>query len=199
MQISFAVTTKLISAFVFATRIVRSLFFLNPKFQASNYLLWYYSLVCVGPGRKPRRPVFSQRGSFNNNIFRHKSMVDPLSFRVFTAKLISSQGYKKYSCSTWLSTKFILLITVKIWTFNSRINDPLSNWWFKPENPIHFGYFHIYEQFRFQSQLSWAWKKFHNLGTRCPDIEVFPVHTALLRCWPAAAIFLSLLCSREIH
>ena len=63
-QISFAVTAKLISAFVFATRIVQSLYFLNPKLQASGYLLWLYSPVCVGPGRKPRRPVFSERGSF---------------------------------------------------------------------------------------------------------------------------------------
>ena len=47
----------------FATRIVKYLYFLNPKFQASSHLLWLYSLVCVGPGRKPRRPVFSQRGS----------------------------------------------------------------------------------------------------------------------------------------
>ena len=62
-QISFAVTAKLISAFVFAKRIVQSLYFLNPKFQASSHLLWLYSPVCVGPGRKPRRPVFSQRGS----------------------------------------------------------------------------------------------------------------------------------------
>ena len=30
------VTAKLISAFVFATRIVQSLYFLNPKFQASS-------------------------------------------------------------------------------------------------------------------------------------------------------------------
>ena len=69
-QISFAVTAKLISAFVFATRIVQSLFFLNAKFQASSHYLWLYSLVCVGPGRKPRRPVFS-RGSwyFTNRIF----------------------------------------------------------------------------------------------------------------------------------
>ena len=63
-QISFAVTTKLISAFVFATWIVQSLYCLNPKFQASSHLLWLYSLVCVEPCRKPRRPVFSQRGSF---------------------------------------------------------------------------------------------------------------------------------------
>ena len=58
-QISFAVTAKLISAFVFAIRIVQSLYYLNPKFQASNHLRSQYSLVCVGPGRKPRRP-FSQ-------------------------------------------------------------------------------------------------------------------------------------------
>ena len=29
-----------------------------------SYLQWLYSPVCVGPGRKPRRPVFSQRGSY---------------------------------------------------------------------------------------------------------------------------------------
>ena len=62
-QISCAVTAQLISAFVFATRIVQSLYFLNPKFQAPSHLQWLYSTVCVGPGRKPRRPVFSQRGS----------------------------------------------------------------------------------------------------------------------------------------
>ena len=55
-----AVTAKLISAFVFATWIVQSIYFLNTKFQASSHLLWLYSPVCVGPGRKPERPVFSQ-------------------------------------------------------------------------------------------------------------------------------------------
>ena len=63
-QISFAVTAKLISAFVFATRIVYFLFFLYPKLQASSLLLRLYRPVCVGPGRKPRRPVFSRRGSY---------------------------------------------------------------------------------------------------------------------------------------
>ena len=62
-DLSFAVTAKLISAFVFATRIVHSLYFLNLKFQASSHLLWLCRLVCVGPDRKPRRPVFSERGS----------------------------------------------------------------------------------------------------------------------------------------
>ena len=62
-QIRCAVTVQLISAFVFAIQIVLSLYFLNPKFQVSSHLPWLYSPVCVGPGRKPRRPIFSQRGS----------------------------------------------------------------------------------------------------------------------------------------
>ena len=50
-QISFAVTAKLISAFVFATQIVQSLFFLNPKFKASSHRLWLYIPVYIGnPG-----------------------------------------------------------------------------------------------------------------------------------------------------
>ena len=52
-QISFAVTAKLISAFVFAIRTVHFLYFLNPKFQASSLFLGLYRPVCVGPGRKP--------------------------------------------------------------------------------------------------------------------------------------------------
>ena len=63
-QISCAVTAQLISAFVFAIQIVQFLYYLNPKFQASSHLLWLYSPVCVRPGRKPRRPVFSQQGSY---------------------------------------------------------------------------------------------------------------------------------------
>ena len=38
-QTSFAVTVKLSSAFDFATRILQSLFYLNPKFQASSHIL----------------------------------------------------------------------------------------------------------------------------------------------------------------
>ena len=64
-KISFAVTAKLISVFVFATRIVQSLHFLNPNFQVSSYTQWLRSPVCVGPGRKPRRSVFWRRGSYD--------------------------------------------------------------------------------------------------------------------------------------
>ena len=63
-QISFAVTVKLISAFVFATWIEQFLYFLNPKFQASSHLLCLHSPVRVGPGRKPPKQVFSERASY---------------------------------------------------------------------------------------------------------------------------------------
>ena len=71
---AFAVTAKLISAFVFAIRIVQSLYFLNTKFQASSHLLSLHSPVCVGPGRKPRRPVFSERGSFKHCTYEEKRL-----------------------------------------------------------------------------------------------------------------------------
>ena len=45
-------------------RIVQSLFYINPKFQASSHLLWSYSPVCVKPGRKSRRPIFSQGSNY---------------------------------------------------------------------------------------------------------------------------------------
>ena len=47
------VTAKLNSAFVFATRIVQFLFYLNPKFQFSSSFLCLYSPVCVGAVQKP--------------------------------------------------------------------------------------------------------------------------------------------------
>ena len=40
---------------------------LLPTFEISSHLLWLYRPVYIGPGLKPRRQVFSQRGS--NNYF----------------------------------------------------------------------------------------------------------------------------------
>ena len=51
-------TAKLISAFVFSTQIVQSLYVLNTKFEESSHFVWLYSLVCVGPGGEPLRPFF---------------------------------------------------------------------------------------------------------------------------------------------
>ena len=69
-QISFAVTAKLIIAFVFSNRIVQFLLYLCPKFQDFNFLLRLYRLVCVAPGRNSRRSVFWGRGSFLSYTFQ---------------------------------------------------------------------------------------------------------------------------------
>ena len=45
-----------------ATRIVLSIFFLNP-ISSFSLLLWLYSLCCLCPGRKPKLFVFSPEGS----------------------------------------------------------------------------------------------------------------------------------------
>ena len=42
-----------LGAFVFATRVVQFLFYLNPKFQDSSSFLCLYRPVCVRPVRKP--------------------------------------------------------------------------------------------------------------------------------------------------
>ena len=49
-----------------ALSILKYLFFLNPKF-----LLWLYSPVCVGPGRTPRRKVFSRRSSYMYIVYKN--------------------------------------------------------------------------------------------------------------------------------
>ena len=74
-QVSCAVTAQLISAFVFASKILQFLFFLNLKFQAPNHLLRLYRPVCVRPDRKPRIPFFSRRGSLNRPYVNNHNML----------------------------------------------------------------------------------------------------------------------------
>ena len=50
-------------SFVFATRIVQFLYFLNPKFPVSSHLLCLYRPICVGPVRKPHYWFSPQGGS----------------------------------------------------------------------------------------------------------------------------------------
>ena len=77
---------------------------------------------------------------------------------------------KLFLCSTQLSMKFFLLINVKmptivgILTFMHRKNSILGL--SEPEKCWISWYFHTYEQLKFYAQLSWAWKKFYNLGPR---------------------------------
>ena len=40
----------------------------SSTFYASSYVLRLYSPVCVRPGRKPQRPVFSQRGAYGHLV-----------------------------------------------------------------------------------------------------------------------------------
>ena len=61
---------------------------------------------------------------------------------------------KLFPCSTQLSTKFIMLINVKMPTFERL----------KARNFFIYRYFSVYEQLKFRAKLSWAWKQFYNLG-----------------------------------
>ena len=82
--ISCSVTARLISAFVFTARIVQLLFYLNPKFQASNYFQRLERPVCARPGRKPQRPVSLRRGSYvdlyNSRLVKQISLRKMFSF-----------------------------------------------------------------------------------------------------------------------
>ena len=74
--------------------------------------------------------------------------------------VIRFEVIKRFSFSTKLSMKYILLINVEmstivgILTIIGRINDWLL--WFKPEISFDFGYFSIFEQLNFHAQLSWT-------------------------------------------
>ena len=81
---SCAVTTQLISAFVFAIWIVQFLFFLILKFDRS---------ICVAPGRKLRRPVFSHHGS--NVLLKFTDAMTGLNLSL---KLSLFRVGDKYSC-----------------------------------------------------------------------------------------------------
>ena len=77
---------------------------------------------------------------------------------------------KLFSCSIQLSMKFFLLINVKmptivgILTFMNRKNSILGL--SEPEKAELSWYFYTYEYLKFHAQLSWARKKFYNLGAR---------------------------------
>ena len=91
---------------------------------------------------------------------------------------------KLFPCSTQLSTKFILLINVKmptivgILTFISMINTSSER--LNARNFFICRYFSFYEQSKFHAQLSWAWKKFYNLGAR-PDLGLHCLTEMLLK------------------
>ena len=87
---------------------------------------------------------------------------------------------KLFSYSTQLSAKFILLINVKmptivgILTFISMINTTSER-----RNTRNF-FICFYEQLKFCAQLSWAWKKFYNLGP-----GLYPLNNSIPLTWKA--------------
>ena len=64
---------------IFATWIVQSLSFLNLKFQASSHLLWPQSLICVGPGWKPKDRFSHMEAQLSRKRKRQKQVADHFS------------------------------------------------------------------------------------------------------------------------
>ena len=64
--------------------------------------------------------------------------------------------------------KFVLLINIKLLyiaiSFLLNIAEHENLYANKYENANFCWHFHIYSQRKFHAQLSWAWKKFYNLG-----------------------------------
>ena len=87
-QISCAVTAQLISAFVFATQIIQSLFFLNLNFQASSYLLWLYRPVCV----RPENPE-DQFSHVTAHSFKEKKIKNSMN-NIFILLTLLDKAYK---------------------------------------------------------------------------------------------------------
>ena len=83
---------------------------------------------------------------------------------------------KLFSYSTQLSMKFFLLKNVKmptivgILTFMSRKNSILHL--SEPDKSWISWYFYTYEHLKFHAQLSWAEKKFYNLGPILQDFRI---------------------------
>ena len=95
-QISFAVATRVISGFVFTTRIVQFLFSLNPKFHVSSHLLLLHIPVCVRPCQ---RPVLKTRLEFvASNIQTSPSLrlLHMHAIAIYVIFYIYSKSKKKY-------------------------------------------------------------------------------------------------------
>ena len=94
--------------------------------------------------------------------------------QVLQTKLPGFEVIKHFSCWTQRSTKFILLINVKmptivgILTFISMKNATYEG--LKARNFFICRYFSFYEQLKFHAQLSWAWKSFI---TSEPYLKIF--------------------------
>ena len=110
-------TGFLISAFVFATQLIQSLFYLNPKFPASSHLLWLHS---HRTGRNTRKPVYLRRGSFVTTA--QKQVTDLSSSESLKAPHGGSQAVFHHSqCATLqFCLRRIRGIALHCWTPDSK-------------------------------------------------------------------------------
>ena len=118
-QISFAVTPKLISAFVFATRIVQFLYFLNPEFQASSNLLWLYSVQPVLCGTRSKT---LKTGFLTTRLNYHLPHFKGWNVIGFNSQFFFSYAYAK------TKTQISFTVTAKLisaFVFATRIVQPL--------------------------------------------------------------------------
>ena len=76
IQIICAASVQLISAFVFASWLLQSLFFLHLTYQVPSDLLGLHSPVCVRPGQKPGRQVRFSRDEAHIKPF-HEILYEP--------------------------------------------------------------------------------------------------------------------------
>ena len=79
---------------------------LKPKFQASSLFLRLYRPVCVGSGRKPRRPIFLRRGS-NTHMFIIRLYCDYF-FQIISLFHQLEKKTQKTICCTKLHSKICI-------------------------------------------------------------------------------------------
>ena len=97
-------------AFVFATRIVQSLYFLNTKFHASSSFLRLYRPVCVEPVRKPHCWFSHKTAQILNQVLLHTAYL--IQFR--SSEKVNKQG----------------LVNDNLHQFSiNRFSCPLPLWW----------------------------------------------------------------------
>ena len=97
--------------------------------------------------------------------------MDPMYILIWAfASHTGPEVIQLFSCSTQLSMKFFMLISLKLLTiansFLLNLADRENFYAYKYENANFCWHFHIYWQRKFYAQLSWAWKKNYNLGAR---------------------------------
>ena len=110
-HISFAVTSKLISAFVFATQKVQSLYFLNTKFHASSCLLLLCSPVSVRPGQKPQRWFSNEAAQLTSGglvVFLASTLTTKVPLGSFS---LSVAKYLESGCQVGTSPRRMLTFT----------------------------------------------------------------------------------------